>query len=84
MMKTWKRDCCNIVEHSFDYDLHMFKLYALNGEYLGNITPGDIENYKECMTKLDAGDCPICDQWDDGLGNTCSLNGWGKATVAPS
>jgi len=78
MMKEWKRDCCVVVEKDFDHDLHSFDVYGLDGGLLGEITPADIANYRDCVTKLDAGDCPICDGWDDGMSNTCSLAGWGE------
>jgi len=78
MARSWKRDCCAVVEGGFDMDLHHFEVWGLDGEFLGEITPGDIPNYGECVTKLNAGDCPICSGWDDGLGNSCSREGWGE------
>jgi len=30
------------------------------------------------IADLDNGACPIADRWEDGNGNTCTLNGWGE------
>lgn len=78
MPRDWGRDCCVVVEKDFDKDLHSFDVYALDGSALGEIIPADMGNYSECVVKLEVGECPICDKWDDGLGNTCSLEGWGE------
>jgi hypothetical protein len=77
-MKDWKRDCCVVVETAFDYDLHAFDIYGLDGYLLGEIVPADLANYNHCIERLGAGECPICDGWEDGLGNTCNLDGWGE------
>lgn len=54
-----------------------FKVY--NGDtLLGYIYPADSEDMNKCRKELDAGKDPITAGWEDGLGNSCSLCGWGE------
>jgi hypothetical protein len=76
-MKTWKTELVTIEEVDFDYDLHQFEVYNHAGAYLGSITPATIEDMNYVIADLDKGGCPVRDGWEDGMGNTCSLEGWG-------
>lgn len=39
----------------------------------------DMGDYLECVKLLNAGHGPISDGWEDGLGNACTMDGWGDA-----
>ena len=44
-----------------------------DGEHLGNIYSADpVEDWE----KITHGACPICDEWEDGNGHACTVNGW--------
>ena len=77
-MKEWNFENGIIVkEAEFDYDLHVLKVYNAE-EYLGTVYPADTEDMRKCFASLDAGNDPISDKWEDGCGNTCTLDGWGE------
>lgn len=59
---TYERDC--------DYDLHSFDVYNKQDEYVGSVYPYNLEEMKECRKALKEGECPICDNWEDGHGRT--------------
>lgn len=77
-MRTWNFDNGVIVgESSHDADLHCFEVF--NGDrYLGTVYPNTIEDMNQCIKALDNGEDPISGGWEDGCGNTCSMNGWGN------
>lgn len=77
-MKEWKfENGIEVYECKYDCDLHCFKVY--NGsDFLGTIYPSDIDDMSECIKELDKGHDPISYGWEDGLGNSCDINGWGK------
>lgn len=64
-----------VIKQSFDYDLYCFEVYN-NDEYLGTIYPSCIQDMHACVRDLNAGIDPITGSWEDGNGNTCSLDGW--------
>lgn len=68
-----------VVEEDFDADLHCFKCYNKDGDYLGRIVPSCIEDMRSCIADLDAGNDPITSGWEDGIGNACAWKGWGDA-----
>lgn len=77
-MTAWIfEDGIEVYESSYDYDLYCFRVY--NGDVLlGTIYPDTIENMNCCIKALDDGSNPIADGWEDGLGNACTLDGWGN------
>lgn len=71
-MKT-KKCAHTIVEIDYDCDLKAFEVYDDEEDnLLGTVYPDTIEDMENCQKLLEAGECPICDGWDDGLGNSCS------------
>lgn len=76
--KNWNfEDGIFVQEVDFDGDLH--ELEVFNGdEYLGTVTPPDVEDMEKCINDLDNGSNPITDNWEDGMGNSCTLDGWGE------
>ena len=76
-MQEWKfENGIEVYEGEYDYDVHCFKVYK--GNYLGTVYPETVEDMNACIERLDAGFDPISDGWEDGLGNACTLNGWGE------
>ena len=77
-MREWNFDNGIVVkETKFDSDLHCFRVF--NGEeYLGTVYPDDCDAMRRCIADLDAGEDPIDYHWNDGLGNSCTLDGWGE------
>jgi hypothetical protein len=76
-MKTWKTALVTIEEVNFDHDLHAFEVYNHGGAMIGTINPDSVEVMEVLIADLDNGACPVADSWEDGNGNTCSVNGWG-------
>lgn len=75
-MKNWKfKSGIEVYESKFDYDLHCFKVY--NGDnYLGAIYPQTIDDMLQVIDNLNNDHDPIDESWEDGCGNTCTLDGW--------
>nr|DAG73559.1 MAG TPA: hypothetical protein [Caudoviricetes sp.] len=77
-MKEWKfENGIEVYEKEYDYDAHCFEVYN-EDEYLGTVYTSSGEDTTECIERLDAGFDPISDNWEDGMGNSCTLNGWGE------
>lgn len=47
------------------------------GEILGFVVAGSNEDHEANMQALDNGADPIKERWEDGVGNTISIDGWG-------
>lgn len=78
-MRNWIFDNgIEVLESEFDYSLHCFKVYNRD-DYLGTIYPDTIEDMENCIKDLDDGSDPITDMWEDGMGNFCTLDGWGES-----
>lgn len=76
-MNSWIFGNIEVYEIDHDADLHAFSVY--NGdEKLGTIYPNELDDMNACIEALNAGSNPIEDGWEDGCGNTCSLDGWGE------
>lgn len=76
-MKEWKfENGIEVYESEYDHNVHCFKVYK--GNYLGTVYPETVDDMNACIERLDAGFDPISDGWEDGMGNACTLNGWGK------
>lgn len=73
----WKTGLVTVIEIEFDGDLHQFEVYK-GDDRLGVITPASIEDMNMMKQDLDNGECPVADSWEDGMGNICVLEGWGK------
>lgn len=77
-MRKWRfKNGIEVHENSYNYDLHCFAVYSEDG-YLGSIYPDTIEDMKSCIRQLDNGNDPVSDEWEDGLGNICTIDGWGS------
>lgn len=78
VMREWNfENGINVEECDYDYGLHCFKVYN-GGEYLGTVYPRNIEDMKLCIECLDNGEDPISGGWEDGMGNSCTIDGWGE------
>ena len=60
--KTYKND--------FDYDLACFDVYNHLNKHVANVYPNSVEDMIEIIKALKSGECPLCDNWEDGLGRT--------------
>lgn len=75
-MKKWSfENGIKVHENEYDADLHCLKVYN-NNKYLGTVYPQTIENMESCFKDLEAGIDPISGGWEDGCGNSCTLDGW--------
>ena len=70
-MRTWTRNGYKVVEVEFDYDLHQFEVVRDNGEIVATITPFDLDDQKDIIKALDAGQG--VEGWEDGHGNTITI-----------
>lgn len=78
-LKTeYKCPNCKAVSHivDFDYDCKAIEVWR-RGKKLGTIYPDGVDASDQCIEQLIGGSCPICDRWEDGMGNTCNSRGWG-------
>lgn len=48
-----------VEEVGFDHDLHAFEVYSKNGEFLGLITPDNIDDMNYIVKCLNNGECPV-------------------------
>ena len=81
-MRKWIfDDGITVYEVGFDYDLHSFLVYH-NERYLGTVYPDSIPEMNDCIKALDGGENPIADDWEDGCGNACTLDGLGNEKEA--
>lgn len=77
-MRDWKfNNGIEVYEEEFDCDLHCLKVYN-RGNYLGTVYPATIDDMKSCFNDLDNGNDPLTSGWEDGCGNSCTLDGWGE------
>lgn len=69
---------CGAVSHivDYDYDCKAIEVWKDGGE-LGSIYPDDVAASMQCIESLIEGGCPVCERWEDGMGNTCNPEGWG-------
>lgn len=82
-MQKWTCEKCgseirNRGEVDQPYELDV---YNADGDYLGYIDNGYEEQMLDALNQLNNGGCPICDGWEDGAGNSCTEDGWGKEPV---
>ncbi len=54
----------------FDYDLACFDVYNHLNKHVANVYPNSVEDMIEIIKALKSGKCPLCDNWEDGLGRT--------------
>lgn len=66
-MKTWNREGYQVVEVSYNYDLHAFDVIK-GDDVVATITPNTIEDMHQIIESLDNGD--DVNGWEDGMGNT--------------
>jgi hypothetical protein len=78
IIMEWTTKNVTVKAVSIDADLHEFVCYNHDGKLLGTITPGDLDDMNNCIKELNEGGCPIADRWEDGMGNTCTIEGWGE------
>ena len=77
-MREWKfENGINVYEEEFNFDLHVLKVFD-GDRYLGTVYPDSIETMESMFEDLDNGNNPIDSEWEDGCGNSCTLDGWGE------
>lgn len=77
-MRVWNfENGVKVHEMSFDYDLHCFDVFH-NELFLGTVYPEDLETMRAMVKCLDEGEDPVSGKWEDGCGNICTMEGWGK------
>ena len=59
-------------------DYSFFTVKNKDGDIMGSLFRQDVDAIAETMRLLDRGGCPLCEGWQDGIGNICSPSGWGK------
>ena len=75
-MREWTfENGITVLECEFDHDLHILKVYH-EDKYLGGIYPADIDDMNKLFDELDGGSNPIDDRWENGAGETCTIEGW--------
>lgn len=71
----------------FDHGHLVVSMVKVNGEIpyfevryfdklLGCIYPATRLDYEKCVRRLNCGFDPISSYWEDGLGHTCTVDGW--------
>lgn len=76
----WTCENCGITvfQNSDNNDMGYFTVKNSDGDIMGSIFRDSVSEIVLAMQLLNNGGCPVCDGWDDGIGNTCSPSGWGK------
>lgn len=76
MERTWEfKNGVTVRTEEFDYDLKTL-VVEYGNRVLGKIYLDNLENQESTFAALDNGIDPISDRWEDGNGNTCTLDGW--------
>lgn len=57
-------------ERELDSDLNCFDVYNNLDDYVAGVYPYNISEMEKCKVALKNGECPLCDNWEDGLGHT--------------
>lgn len=57
-------------ERELTSDLNCFDVYDKLDDYVAGVYPYDIKEMKKCQEALKDGECPLCDNWENGLGYT--------------
>ncbi len=68
---TCKKCGCTTDTNSFDTLVVTDK----KGDHLGLVSLGT-GDHAYCVDELNNSACPVCDGWEDGIGNTCNIDGW--------
>ena len=69
---------CGIDINQNQSDFSRFSIINSDGDIMGELFRQDFSNIVQIMKMLDSYGCPVCGGWDDGNGNICSPNGWGR------
>lgn len=69
---SWECARCGavITAEDHDYDLREYRVHTARGRYVATHTPHNLRAQAEDVARLDAGECPLCDRWEDGEGGT--------------
>lgn len=77
-IKSWTTNRVIIAQIEDETPLNHFTVTdRQDGTLLGIITPIDVINQSDLIDELNIHRCPIDNAWEDGKGNTCTMEGWG-------
>jgi len=68
-MKTWEFENYTVYEET-----DVLRFENNDDEVIGYVA----KNENQEVDALDNGDDPIADGWEDGIGNTLNISGWGE------
>lgn len=71
MTKTWEFENYTVTEEE-----DVLRFENEDGDVIGYVATHD--HHEELINDLDNGANPIEDGWEDGIGNTININGWGE------
>lgn len=74
----WHCQKCRIDIIQNEEDFSRFSIITADGDIMGELFRQDLTGIIQTMDMLTAGGCPVCENWNDGVGNICSPVGWGK------
>ncbi len=74
---TWEFVDGIIVSFDETEEFKEFEVY-FDGKLLGTIVPCDEDMLQSLIGDFDSGHNPVTESWEDGRGNTCSMEGWGQ------
>lgn len=66
--RDWKFDDCTVKMIPIDRDLWGFRVTAPTGRSC-DVTPADVDDAIECYSRLENGESPVSDGWEDGSGH---------------
>jgi len=75
---SWKCKKCGVLIIQDAKDYSSFTVKNDDQDIIGTLFKQEASDFIRAMDLLKAGECPICEGWNDGLGNICSSSGWGK------
>lgn len=71
-MTIWEFENYQVFQESAAY-----RFEDMDGKILGFIAAADADDMQRIEKDLNDGSDPIAEGWEDGAGNTISLDGWG-------
>ena len=67
-----------LITTMWENEKQRFEVFA-NSCFIGCVYPFNEENKEEIVGLLDDGKNPVSDSWYDGVGEICTIDGWGDA-----
>lgn len=65
-LMSWQTPACESITLHYEDFLHIFRVVSNGRE--AEVWPADRKDALNCALRLNAGECPVADAWEDGYG----------------